>query len=139
MELQNTETFPDIDSNGLRSWLVDLLRSISPETRSFGVRFVDNEEMAQINSRYRSQQGVTDVLSFAGEPHAADHHLGDVVIAVPVTEQQAISSNIPFDRELRYLLLHGLLHCLGYDHEADNGEMETVELELRHRWIDHVD
>lgn len=139
VELQNTESFPEIDADGLRSWLVELLRSISPRSRSFGVRFVDDEEMSEINNRFRSRQGPTDVLSFAGDTHSEDHHLGDVVIAVPMAGREAKDTGIPVDRELRYLLLHGLLHCLGHDHETDDGEMEELELALRRRWISHVD
>ena len=45
----------------------------------------------------------------------------------------------PEQREIRYLLLHGVLHCLGYDHETDQGEMEQLEGRLRRRWIAHVD
>ena len=75
------------------------------------------------------------MLSFPGDETPEGHHLGDVVIAVPVAERQAAAAGHSLDRELRLLALHGLLHCLGYDHETDHGEMEAREDELRRRWI----
>lgn len=62
-------------------------------------------------------------------------HLGDVVISVPTARRQAKERGHGVERELRLLALHGILHCLGYDHEADDGTMERVEDELRSRLL----
>jgi probable rRNA maturation factor len=92
--------------------------------------------MRSLNSTYRSIDRSTDVLSFPGEEGPEGVHLGDVAIALPVARRQAAELGHSVDRELRCLLLHGVLHCLGHDHESDGGEMDRLELALRERWVD---
>jgi len=62
-------------------------------------------------------------------------HLGDVLISLPTARRQAAAAGHSVERELRVLLLHGVLHCLGYDHETDDGAMERLERRLRRTWI----
>ena len=76
----------------------------------------------------------TDVLSFPGGATPEGRHLGDMVVAVPTARRQAAAAGHPVERELRSLLLHGVLHCLGHDHETDDGDMERLERRLRRRW-----
>jgi probable rRNA maturation factor len=83
------------------------------------------------------------VLSFPGstlETGEEGRYLGDVLISVPTARRQAEARGHSAEQELKVLLLHGLLHCLGYDHEADQGEMERLERRLRRTWIgeDHA-
>ncbi len=66
----------------------------------------------------------------------ASRHLGDVAISVPTAERQARAAGHTLERELRTLILHGVLHCLGYDHEVDDGTMERFEAQLRTQWLD---
>ncbi len=98
------------------------------------MRLVGERAMAELNSRYRGRAASTDVLSFAGEHGPEGWHLGDLVIAVPVLRRQAAAAGMTAGGELRILLLHGVLHCLGYDHERDSGEMERLEARLRRRY-----
>jgi probable rRNA maturation factor len=137
--LQNSHRFQNLETAALRTWLQKVLTEVIPEAESFGVRFVSDAEMAEFNFRYRSKEGPTDVLSFPGDASCEEHHLGDVVIAVPCARRQAQAQDVPFDREVRALLLHGVLHCLGYDHESDDGEMGEIEKQLGRRWISDVD
>ena len=121
------------------------MAELAPVAESFVVRFVGDREMRRLNSEFRCQDKTTDVLSFPGleETHEAcpaerrTGHLGDVVISVPEARRQAEGYGHGVERELRVLTLHGLLHCLGYDHERDGGTMERVEQRLRERWISH--
>jgi probable rRNA maturation factor len=78
---------------------------------------------------------VTDVLSFPGDGAVEPGHLGDVVVCVPQARRQAAVGGEGVVREIRTLLLHGVLHCMGFDHETDDGEMERVERRLRRRWL----
>ncbi len=100
----------------------------------FSVVLADDAFLAQCNSRYRGKQGPTDVLSFPNQPDAWEEeiesppYLGDILISVDAAERQRKAS---LDQEIRTLSLHGLLHLLGYDHETDNGEMESLEAELK--------
>jgi probable rRNA maturation factor len=77
------------------------------------------------------------VLSFAGDTGPEGYHLGDIVICPAVARAQARLAGHSPDAELKTLLLHGLLHCLGHDHETDDGKMERLERRLRRRWIDN--
>ncbi len=85
------------------------------------VLFVGDRAMRTLNRTYRDKDRTTDVLSFAfregafASLHA--HVLGDIVISVPAAERQAKAAGEPLGREIDRLLIHGLLHLLGYDHE----------------------
>src|SRR5437764_7666323 len=101
------------------------------------VAFVSDRAMSGLNRRWRGKRGTTDVLSF---PSAQDEFerlegstLGDVVISVEQARRQAAAHNLSFETEVRQLILHGLLHLCGYDHETDAGEMNRLELRLRRR------
>ena len=132
--LQNPCRYAEAGARRHRPWLTPLVADLAPAAESFVVRFVSDREMRRLNAAYRQRQGTTDVLSFADEDGS---HLGDVVIAVPTARRQAAKRRHGVERELRVLMLHGLLHCLGYDHETDDGSMERLEQRLRRRWIDN--
>lgn len=91
--------------------------------------------MRLLNRRYRERDAATDVLSFPGERTPEGLHLGDVAISVDAVRRQARDAGHGHARELKELMLHGILHCLGHDHERDGGEMDRLELGLRERWI----
>ena len=101
------------------------------------IAFVSDRVMRDLNRRFRARVGTTDVLSFpAGREEFEDEaaaNLGDVVISVEQAVRQAAQHNLSFDRELAQLILHGLLHLCGYDHETDGGQMNRLELSLRRR------
>ena len=86
-------------------------------------------EMRRLNRQFRNKNMPTDVLSFPapGKNGAA----GDIAIAVDIARQSARERDETFDDEVRILMLHGLLHLAGYDHENDNGRMERKERRLR--------
>ena len=98
------------------------------------VRFVDNEQIKQLNSQYRNIDKETDVLSFPmGENGVYDENpetgasvLGDIVISVPKAMEQAVEYNHSLDREIAFLTVHSMLHLLGYDHV--NGGLEAVRM-----------
>lgn len=84
--------------------------------------------MRALNRQFRGQDAVTDVLSF---PAQTQGFLGDIVIAAGVATRQAQEAGHDIQTEIRVLALHGLLHLLGYDHDADDGKMARVEARLR--------
>lgn len=133
--LQNPCGYPEGDEERLLPWLRELLAEVAPGTASFGVRLASDREMRRLNRSYRGKDYPTDVLSFPGETTPDGAHLGDVVISVPVARRQAAEAGHSPARELRVLLLHGVLHCLGHDHEADEGEMERLEAQIARRRI----
>ena len=87
------------------------------------VRFVDNEQIRELNKQYRNIDKETDVLSF---PHTGAKLLGDIVISVPKAVEQAKLYNHPLQREIGFLTVHSMLHLLGYDHE--DGGLEAVHM-----------
>ncbi|HEX8188370.1 MAG TPA: rRNA maturation RNase YbeY, partial [Pyrinomonadaceae bacterium] len=93
--------------------------------------------MRELNKRWRGKRGTTDVLSFpAGQEEFEKGEglsLGDVVISVEQAGRQAAEHGLEFENEVEQLILHGLLHLCGYDHERDGGEMNALELRLRRR------
>jgi probable rRNA maturation factor len=86
-----------------------------------------------LNARYRGKDKPTDVLSFPGP--GGDVSLGDIVISVETAARNAPSFGRSLRRELDVLALHGFLHVLGYDHEADAGEMDRLEQRLRKKLL----
>lgn len=91
--------------------------------------------MRMLNREYRGKDYATDVLSFPYEGEIEDGvpFLGEIVIAPSVAERQARRWRTSMDDEIRKLLLHGILHLLGYDHETDGGEMIRLQERLLRR------
>jgi probable rRNA maturation factor len=112
-----------------------MVAAVAPEADSFSVRFTGDREMRRVNRTYREKDQTTDVLSFPGEETLEGNHLGDLLISVPQARRQGAEAGHGAGRELRLLLLHGVLHCQGYDHETDDGTMERLERRLRRRWL----
>lgn len=127
--------FPAARDGRLAGWLGEVARELAPRADSFGVRLVGDRAMRAFNRDYRGVDRTTDVLAFPGGSGAEGRHLGDIVVSVPRAAAQARERGHALGRELRLLILHGLLHCLGYDHERDGGEMERLERRLRRRWL----
>ncbi len=104
--------------------------------RHFSVAFVSDRRMKELNKLFRDKESTTDVLSFPNEPDEFDpekNNLGDVVISAEQAQKQAAENGLAFDIEIKQLILHGVLHLCGYDHETDDGKMNARELELRER------
>lgn len=103
------------------------------ENKTFTVAFVSDRKMRELNNQFREKDKTTDVLSFPFEPDEfeTDDALGDIIISAEQAARQAEENNQTFEREIKQLILHGVLHLCGYDHETDDGEMNARELELR--------
>ena len=116
---------------------------LGPE--SVSIRLVNDAEMARLNETYRHKKGTTDVLSFPAEERrrpgnlrhqlkkVRDAQLGDIAISPVAAKRNAREYGRTLTEEIQILILHGVLHLLGYDHEADRGEMERLEMRLRRR------
>lgn len=117
----------------IRSWAHAVLDARVSGTETV-IRVVDVEESAELNRRYRNKIGPTNVLSFhyasvAGE---ALEHLGDIVICAPVVAREAEMQSKDPNAHWAHMVVHGLLHLLGYDHvdDPDAIEMETLETHI---------
>ncbi|MEP6789711.1 MAG: rRNA maturation RNase YbeY [Acidobacteriota bacterium] len=101
---------------------------------TFSIAFVPDARIKQLNEFFRGKNTTTDVLSFPREPDEFDpdkDNLGDIVISAEQAQKQAAENGLTLEGEIKQLILHGLLHLCGYDHETDDGEMNARELELR--------
>jgi probable rRNA maturation factor len=115
----------------------------APDAVELSVAIVDLDEIARLNEAFRGVTGPTDVLSFeCDEPTPVDSDepiaIGDVVISPEVAQQQAAELGNTVESELDLLLVHGVLHLLGYDHIADEdaAAMQARERVLLSAWAD---
>ena len=121
--------------------ILPLTRFLKRVSRAVGldgevdVLLASDAELRRLNREFRSKNKATDVLSFPAEPMpglpAGRHHAGDLAISVDTAARQAEEHGHALATEVRVLLLHGLLHLAGMDHESDAGEMRDREAELR--------
>lgn len=131
-----------VDLAAARLFVRRLRRALRLGKRKFNVCFVDDREIERLNVAHRGAPQPTDVLSFPWQgsgkgavesPDPVDFRdfLGDVVISVPTARRNARREGHSTRAEVRWLILHGVLHLLGYDHETDQGEMTALEFSLR--------
>lgn len=97
------------------------------------VLFTTDAEIRRLNRQFRGLNKATDVLSFPAVGPAADGIAGDLAISVPTARRQGAQQGHTLGVELKVLMLHGLLHLAGYDHEDDTGQMARRERVLRGR------
>jgi len=87
--------------------------------------------LRRLNRQFRGKNQATDVLSFPAEGIGAEKIAGDLAISAPTALKQAVEQGHSLSTEIKVLILHGLLHLAGHDHESDNGQMARREVLLR--------
>jgi probable rRNA maturation factor len=117
-----------------------ILSNLGEASAELGILFVGDQRMRGLNRRYRGKNYTTDVLAFAMREARLPHRshpmsdvLGDVVISVPTAWRQAMEAGRSLDDELAWLLVHGILHLCGYDHERS--EKEARRMHRRERMV----
>ena len=137
IEVVNRQRKVPVDEDRWRLFTSRALKATPAGAANVTIAFVSDRHMRELNRQWRDKKGTTDVLSFpAGEDEFANpngSNLGDVVISLEQAARQAREHNLTVDEEIAQLILHGLLHLCGYDHETDNGEMNRLELRLRRK------
>ena len=91
-----------------------------------------SRELRDMNRRFRKKDEATDILTFCLAPNRVKS-AGDLAISAEIASENAAELRHSTETELKILILHGLLHLAGYDHEIDNGEMKARETELRNQ------
>lgn len=134
-EEDGTSNLPD-----LRPFLARAQKAV-PVSGEVSVRFTSDREIRELNKTFRGKNKPTDVLSFPAVQFSSSRVAdkcpvlaGDLAISIDTAERQAAQFGHSLQIELKILLLHGLLHLAGYDHESDQGEMAAREEELRRRF-----
>ena len=103
---------------------------------SVTIQLISDDAMAQLNETFRKKQGPTDVLSFpsnGARPAQDAEYAGDIAISPEAARRNARRFSRSLPAEMRILILHGMLHLAGFDHETDHGEMDRLERRLRKR------
>jgi probable rRNA maturation factor len=129
IEVVNRQRHFKLDTDVWTTFTTKALAAIG-NTDSATIAFVSDKKIRELNRQFRGVDKATDVLSFPAEE---PNNLGDVAISVETAATQAKESRLSFENEIAQLILHGLLHLSGYDHETDNGEMNRLELRLRRK------
>lgn len=140
MVIRNLEVQRIIDSSLLPSdeelqfWVEKALVDY-PQDAEILIRVVDTHEITDLNEKYRHKQGPTNILSFPFEvPEGIEgiNLLGDLVVCAEVLQQEAIMQNKTLKDHWAHIIIHGILHLIGFDHgnEAEALEMETKEVDL---------
>ncbi len=144
----NRQSRVSLNLPATRAYVRRLCRSLKLDGRDFNICFVSDREIKRLNARYRGKSHATDVLSFpwaregpgrsrklGALPYQARREfagfLGDIVISAETARRNSRAAGHPTAQEIRWLILHGVLHLQGHDHERDDGEMTALEFSLR--------
>ena len=119
------------DARHIRGWVAAVFTTLERSPLSLTVRVVGEEEMAKLNRRYRGRNQSTNVLSFPIEPLPGMRTdlLGDIVVCGPVVDREAATQHKSPMGHWAHMVVHGLLHLFGYDHESDQDAMVMEALE----------
>ena len=128
IEVVNRQRSKKVDTETWSRFAGNALKAIGKHGSSATIAFVSDKNIHKLNKQFRNVDKPTDVLSF---PAGEETNLGDIAISIETAAAQAKENGLSFETELAQLILHGLLHLCGYDHETDNGEMNRLELRLR--------
>ena len=127
------ETNETIDIKDIETLLNNTVKFLSIEEAIFNVIIIDDEKIHEINREYRNVDRPTDVISFALEDDktmtSEVRILGDIYVSIDTARRQAYEYYNTEKEELRFLIIHGLLHLLGYDHMNESDEKEMMSLE----------
>lgn len=128
VEVVNRQRSKKVDTETWARFAEKALDAIGKHGSPANIAFFSDKRIRELNHQFRNIDKPTDVLSFPAEE---DTNLGDIAISVDTAAAQAKENGLTFEAEIAQLILHGLLHLCGYDHETDNGEMNRLELRLR--------
>ena len=117
------------------SFCTEVLRILGAAGPVLSVAFVGSRAIREMNHKHRGRDYATDVLSYSYGEMRMDGlgFLGEIVIAPEVAALQAVRYGMEREKELRKLLIHGILHLLGYNHETDRGRMNRIQARLMRR------
>ena len=127
MKIEVTGSSPRLTRNEVLAFARKVLLAAGEEIGEISIAFVNDRAMRALNRKFRGKNRTTDVLTFPGDDAC------EIVISVDRAKRQAVEERHSLATELRYLLLHGILHGLGYDHETDHGEMNRLEVLVREK------
>ena len=125
--IEITGSAPRLTQREVAAFARKVLLATGEEIGEISIAFVDDATIRGLNRKFRNKNKPTDVLTFPGE------NACEIVISIDQARRQALNEKHSLATELRYLLIHGILHGLGYDHETDKGEMNELEVKVREK------
>jgi probable rRNA maturation factor len=136
IQIENNQNKIKIDKRKIRSTTAILLKNLACVEKEISLSFVNDETIQQLNNQYLNKDKPTNVLSFSlqeGEfSNINPHVLGDIVISVDTAQADAAKSGLSLEQEIDFLIIHGLLHLLGYNHENTTKE-ETKKMQKKEK------
>ena len=134
LEIQNESQSSLIpEKKEFKYWLDAVLKNDNQDSEIV-IRIVDKDEMIQFNEQYRDKKGSTNILSFPFEiPEGVESELlGDLLVCAPVVEEEAKLQSKKLEQHWAHLIIHGVLHLLGYNHidDVEAEEMEALEINI---------
>lgn len=136
IRIDNNQKKINIAKRKIRSTTITLLKYLDCSNKEISISFVNDDAIQQLNNQYRHKDKPTNVLSFSlqeGEfGNINPHILGDIVISVDTANADARKNARTFEQEIDFLIIHGLLHLLGYNHENTTKE-ETKKMQKKEK------
>jgi probable rRNA maturation factor len=138
LQIQNNQKKIKINRRKIRSAILKILKILECADKEISINFVDDAKIKQLNKQYLGKDKATNVLSFSLREdeygNINPQVLGDIIISVETAQKDAVYGNLTVDQEIDFLIIHGLLHLLGYDHEntttKETSKMRKKEREL---------
>jgi probable rRNA maturation factor len=121
-----------VEKKDLESTASKILAHLKIEESEISITLIDNKSIREFNNQYRGIDMETDVLSFTGyeiNPENGHRMLGDILISIPMAQKQAADLDHSLEDEIKVLMIHGILHLLGYDHEKKSEEEQMFTLQ----------
>ena len=136
IQIENNQNKIKIQRRKIRSTVVKLLKIMDLANNELSITFVDDNAIKQLNLRYLQRDNPTNVLSFSlqeGEyGNINPHILGDIVISTETAQRDAIKGELSLSEEIDFLIIHGLLHLLGFNHE-NTTKAQTTKMQIKER------
>jgi probable rRNA maturation factor len=136
IQIENQQKRIKIDKRKIRTEVTELLKLLDCANKEISLTFVDDTTIQRINRQYLSRDKSTNVISFSlqeGEFGGVNPEvLGDIVISVDTASRDADQGHLSFDEEILFLIIHGLLHLLGYNHE-DTSKTNALKMKRKEK------
>jgi len=135
IEIINRQRRHKVQAKRWREFASGASKAFGAGNRDATIVFVSDAAIRKLNRQFRGKDSATDVLSFPSQPESfeadTETNVGEIVISLDRAQAQAKENGLTLVNEVEQLILHGLLHLCGHDHETDDGQMNRLELELR--------
>ncbi|HUN53895.1 MAG TPA: rRNA maturation RNase YbeY [Smithella sp.] len=145
LQIENRQTEIKIDRRKIRGTVLQILKILDCPDKELSICFVDDEQIKLLNNQYLGRDRATNVLSFSlREGECGDINpqiLGDVIISAQTAQRDAFKGGLTVSQEIDFLIIHGILHLIGYNHENTTAKeikrMREKEKELFHKIYGH--